>query len=617
MWAVPELGRVFASVTGDHEVAVVDMKTLKTLARIGPVTYPDGLAYAPEAGRLFVSDEHGQADAVIDVKTNALITSIALGGEAGNTVYDPKSGQILVAVHEPAQLVAIDPAAARIVARYPLPGTKGPHGVSLDVGQRLAFVAGEANGTLAVLDLESKKVLATHPVGEDPDVLSFDPGLGLLYVSAESGTVSVFRVRGKELVSQGQVTMPHAHTVCVDPGPTSCTCRSRTSTGARFCASWSPWPRPAGERGGIALTGAGCGGLATTPRSSRSRWAARARRLPPFRGAGLARPGESGHHPRRFAGFIRKNGDPAFRPARRSRRGSRATRAGCRPIGDGCCRPPSRTPTRPSSFPRGPWRAATRVDPATIVRTVQALGYQRYHDFAADLREHFVSRLTPYRILKASTDAKRSLTDHVRHSLERDLANLNRLQSGLDSERVVGLGRRIHRARRILVVGPISRRRSRPSSPTRSCPSGSTRRPLRAPAATFNTRSGCSPRKDLLVAISFGRCLRVTVEAAKLARSQRVPTVAITDSDTTPWPGMRRLPGGLDGGRDLQRLLRGAHGAAQRGRARLRGDRSQPRLALLRQTEKEYLSGPRWYEARPRARRGEAGPGAPARKRKQ
>jgi DNA-binding beta-propeller fold protein YncE len=218
VWAVPELGRVFASVTGDHEVAVVDMKTLKTLARIGPVTYPDGLAYAPEAGRLFVSDEHGQADAVIDVKTNALITSIALGGEAGNTVYDPKSGQILVAVHEPAQLVAIDPAAARIVARYPLPGTKGPHGVSLDVGQRLAFVAGEANGTLAVLDLESKKVLATHPVGEDPDVLSFDPGLGLLYVSAESGTVSVFRVRGKELVSQGQVTMPHAHTVCVDPG---------------------------------------------------------------------------------------------------------------------------------------------------------------------------------------------------------------------------------------------------------------------------------------------------------------------------------------------------------------------------------------------------------------
>jgi DNA-binding beta-propeller fold protein YncE len=217
VWAVPELGRIYASVTGDHQVAVLDMKTLRTLARVGPVTYPDGLAYAPAAGRIFVSDEHGKADAVIDVRTNTLVTSIALGGEAGNTVYDSGSGQILVAVHEPSELVAIDPASARVVARYPLPGTKEPHGVSLDVRQRLAFVAGQENGTLAVLDLTSKKILATHPVGKKPDVLAFDPGLGRLYVSSESGTVSVFKQRGKELLSAGEMVMPHAHTVCVDP----------------------------------------------------------------------------------------------------------------------------------------------------------------------------------------------------------------------------------------------------------------------------------------------------------------------------------------------------------------------------------------------------------------
>jgi DNA-binding beta-propeller fold protein YncE len=113
--------------------------------------------------------------------------------------------------------VAIDPATARIVARYPLPGTKEPHGVSLDVRQRLAFVAGQANGVLAVFDLTSKKILAMHPVGEDPDVLAFDPGLGQLYVSSESGTVSVFKEHGKELVLEGQMSIPHAHTVCVDP----------------------------------------------------------------------------------------------------------------------------------------------------------------------------------------------------------------------------------------------------------------------------------------------------------------------------------------------------------------------------------------------------------------
>jgi DNA-binding beta-propeller fold protein YncE len=217
VWAVPDLGRVYASVTGDHQVAVVDMKTLKTLAKVGPVVYPDGLAYAPGPGRIFVSDEHGKADAVIDIRTNTLVTSIALGGEAGNTVYDSGSGQILVAVHEPAELVAIDPSTARIAARYPLPGQKEPHGVSLDVRQRLAFVAGQESGTLAVFDLTTKKVLASHRVGNSPDVLAFDHDLGRLYVSSESGTLSVFKQRGKELVLEGEMSIPHAHTVCVDP----------------------------------------------------------------------------------------------------------------------------------------------------------------------------------------------------------------------------------------------------------------------------------------------------------------------------------------------------------------------------------------------------------------
>lgn len=35
--AVPEIGRVYASATGNHEVAVVDMATLKTIATAGPI----------------------------------------------------------------------------------------------------------------------------------------------------------------------------------------------------------------------------------------------------------------------------------------------------------------------------------------------------------------------------------------------------------------------------------------------------------------------------------------------------------------------------------------------------------------------------------------------------
>jgi DNA-binding beta-propeller fold protein YncE len=217
VWAVPELGRVYASATGEHKVAVVDMQTLKTIAKAGPVKYPDGIAYAPGAKRVFVSDEHGDADAVIDATTNSLIATIPLGGGAGNTVYDPGSGHILVAVHEKNELVAIDPTTAKIIGHYPVPGVQSPHGIALDVNARLAFVAGEENNKLAVVDLSNMQTLATYPVGKDPDVLAFDPGLKLLYVSAESGNVTVFREDGKALVAQGSISMPHAHTVCVDP----------------------------------------------------------------------------------------------------------------------------------------------------------------------------------------------------------------------------------------------------------------------------------------------------------------------------------------------------------------------------------------------------------------
>jgi DNA-binding beta-propeller fold protein YncE len=217
VWAVPELGRVYASTTGDHNVTVVDMTSLRAVAKVGPVKYPDGLAYAPDSERVFVSDEHGDADGVIDARTNSLVTTIPLGGGAGNTVYDPGSKHILVAVHGKNELAVIDPATARIINRYPVEGIEHPHGIALDISARLAFVAGEGNNRVAVLDLTSMQVLATAPVGNGPDVLAFDAGLKLLYVAAESGHVTVLRQNGKTLVTYATLFMPHAHTVCVDP----------------------------------------------------------------------------------------------------------------------------------------------------------------------------------------------------------------------------------------------------------------------------------------------------------------------------------------------------------------------------------------------------------------
>ena len=240
------------------------------------------------------------------------------------------------------------------------------------------------------------------------------------------------------------------------------------------------------------------------------------------------------------------------------------------------------------------------MDPATIVRTVQAIGYERYTDFATDLREHFVSRLTPYRILKAVTDEKRSLAGHVRHSLERDLANLNQLQSGLDPERVVGVARRLHQARRILVVGSDLASSLASFLAYALLPLGFDAEAPVGSAGNLQHKVRLLSRKDLLLAVSFGRCLRVTVEAAKLARSRGVPTVAITDSDTTPLARecdsyfVASTAGATFSGSYVAPMA--LLNAIVLACAEIAPSRA---LALLRQTEKEYLSGPRWYEEAP------------------
>jgi DNA-binding beta-propeller fold protein YncE len=217
VWAVPSRHTVYVSAAGRHELVAVDDRTLAVVARVSGIRFPDGIAYAPAEQKVFVSDESGEADVVVDARTNTKRSTIALGGEAGNTHFDSVSHCILVAVQTRNGLVAIDPASERIVARYDLPGSDHPHGFTLDEPGRLAFVSSEASGILQVVDLRTMRVLSTHRVGDEPDVLAWDPTRRRLYVASESGVLSAFSVDGATLRPVGELRAPHAHSVAVDP----------------------------------------------------------------------------------------------------------------------------------------------------------------------------------------------------------------------------------------------------------------------------------------------------------------------------------------------------------------------------------------------------------------
>ena len=236
------------------------------------------------------------------------------------------------------------------------------------------------------------------------------------------------------------------------------------------------------------------------------------------------------------------------------------------------------------------------VDAATIVRTIQALGYNKYAEFRADLREHFVTQITPYAVLKAASKEKRTIADRIRNGMETDLRNLQALHSSLDPQRIIAISKQIKRARRVLIVGiDLAASLSwhlayglMTLGFSAEAPVGST--------GNVQRRVRALTRQDLLIAISFGQCLRDTVEAAIRAKKHGVPTFGITDSEMTPiaricddcciasvsspsFGGSYVAPLSLLG----MILIASAHTQTARS------------LELMRRSEQEDLADHRWY----------------------
>jgi len=236
------------------------------------------------------------------------------------------------------------------------------------------------------------------------------------------------------------------------------------------------------------------------------------------------------------------------------------------------------------------------VDAATVVRTVQALGYEGFAEFSLDLRQHLMSRITPYTVLEVATRAKRSVADHINHSLDKAAENLNQLRDGLDRAKVVELARRIHDSPRIVVVGlDFAASLAHYLAYGLAFLGYDAEAPISS-EGYLQHKLKVLTAKDLVLAISFGRCLRVTVEAVLQAGKRGLYTFGITDSDTTPIARFcdQHLVAGVVSPSFLNSYVApiALLNAVLVACAHIEPKRS---LTQLKPTDKEYLAGARWY----------------------
>ncbi len=172
------------------------------------------------------------------------------------------------------------------------------------------------------------------------------------------------------------------------------------------------------------------------------------------------------------------------------------------------------------------------TDASTVLRIVRGMGFHSYRDFKAYLHELSIASATS---LEGMQDhmADSSILSHAHKALEQDMRNLHGLRNTLDMKRLVGVAKKIHEARRILILGGdlaislvhfLDYRLNVLGFPATSATT---------PGYTANTTRTYG-KQDLVIAISFRRGLRQTIEGVMQAKAQGAYCVGIADTFISP-----------------------------------------------------------------------------------
>lgn len=211
-------GQGFTDDGEKGEAVAFDLKTLKVLRRIPAADDADGIALDPVTGRVLVVEGDPGTITVIDPRTDAAVATVN-GGEKMEYLAADRAGHVYVAGEAKGDLLKVDPRTAKVLARWPMPACKSPHGLAIDQKGGRVFM-GCANGRMMVVDTGTGRLVADLPIGLGNDAVAFDPVRRRVFSSnGHDGTVTVYQQTSPD---RYQATEPirtavSARTMAVDP----------------------------------------------------------------------------------------------------------------------------------------------------------------------------------------------------------------------------------------------------------------------------------------------------------------------------------------------------------------------------------------------------------------
>lgn len=211
-----DLGKGFITNGQSNSVTVFDLKTLAKGGEPAVGQNPDAVCYEPKTHRVFTFNGRSNDSSVIDAKTGQVVATLALNGKPEFCAADG-AGKLYNNLEDKSEVVEIDAAKPEVTRRTSILPCEGPSGLAIDTkGKKLFSVC---DGTMAVTDIATFKVIATPKIGQGPDAAGFDPDLGLAFSSNGSdGNLSIVGlVNGKYDTVDTVVTERGARTMTVDP----------------------------------------------------------------------------------------------------------------------------------------------------------------------------------------------------------------------------------------------------------------------------------------------------------------------------------------------------------------------------------------------------------------
>lgn len=182
-------GHGFATSGNDQSVVMFDLKTFKVLGRIPAAEDADAIIYDSASNRVFTLNGDAHSSTVIDPLAGTLITNIPLGGkpEYGASAGD---GKVYANLTDTSEVVEIDAKTATVARRWSTAPCKQPVAMAIDTAHHRLF-SGCRSGVMAVSDYQTRKVVATLPIGAGVDGAGFDAASGNAFASNADGTLTV------------------------------------------------------------------------------------------------------------------------------------------------------------------------------------------------------------------------------------------------------------------------------------------------------------------------------------------------------------------------------------------------------------------------------------------